>query len=379
MIAELFQSLARQLEGGPRPKGEVGEVPASHYLSAEHFERERAAIFARVPQIVATESELERPGARVAIEVAGSSVLVVRGEDDRVRGFKNACRHRSTRLVELGPARAGKAIICPYHGWSYDLSGCRIHAPHAESFRGEDACRMDLVPAFAAARDGLVWAGAEPFSLEPFLAPIAADLSGLELSKHRLFQRASHRVAANWKLIIDAFLEGYHIRHLHRDTVYRFFLDACFEAEQAGPHIRSIVARRAMIESKSGDPRVLATASWFVFPNAIFIQHPDYVSVMVAVPEAVDRARLEHTMLVPRSPSSDEEREHWEKSFDLIDGGVFAKEDLFVVEAMQRGLETGANTSQLFGDHEYPALWFHRKLADYVQPMCTPGAEMNST
>jgi hypothetical protein len=68
-------------------------------------------------------------------------------------------------------------------------------------------------------------------------------------------------------------------------------------------------------------------------------------------------------MLTPEPPSTDAARAHYQKSFDLIDGGVFASEDLAMVEAMQRGLASGANPTQLFGDQEFPCLWFHRALA----------------
>jgi phenylpropionate dioxygenase-like ring-hydroxylating dioxygenase large terminal subunit len=363
--ANLLRSLIGQLDGVPAKMREVGEVPVEHYVSTDHFELERRSIFARFPQVVAVERELPAPGSRCAADVAGVSLLVVRGQDGVLRAFKNACRHRSTRLVEDGPPCISKAIVCPYHGWTYDLSGCRLHAPHAEAFQGKDATREGLVPAFAGAREGFVWAGLETFELDPFLEPIASDLAALGASSWHPYRRVEHDVRANWKLFIDAFLDGYHIRHLHRDTLYRFFLDACFDAEEAGHHIRSLVARRALVEARHGaiaDLTSVATPSYFLFPNTILILHPDYLSVTVAMPVAASRTRFVHTMLIPEAPRTDRDAAHWQKSFELIDRNVFAAEDLYVIEAMQRGMETGANRSQLFGEQEFPALWFHRRL-----------------
>jgi Rieske 2Fe-2S family protein len=360
----LLKSLAEQLDGRPR-RDEAGEVDASHYTSAAHFER--ATVFARFPQIAALECELNGAGARAAVEIAGVPSILVRGEDGEVRAFKNACRHRSTQLVREGPPCVGKAIVCPYHGWTYDLRGERIHAPHVESFCGLDQDRAALVPLHASVRHGFVFVGLEQFDLDPFLAPIAEDLAELGGSSWHLFHRTDREVAGNWKLIVDAFLDGYHIRHLHRDSIYRFFLDACFDAEPAGPHIRALTGRRALVEARGAldaieNVRSVATPSYLVFPNTILILHPDYLSVAIAVPVAVDRTQFVHWMLTPHPPRTETERVHFEKSFELIDGGVFAAEDLAAVEAMQRGLTSGANRSQLFGEQESPCLWFHRSL-----------------
>ena len=366
--SSLLASLIAQLDGRA-PSHEAGEVPVATYLDPDHFAREQQVIFSRLPQIVAVESELAEPGSRLAVEIAGVSLLLVRGQDGEVRAFRNACRHRSTRLVEEGPPCQAKAIVCPYHGWTYDLAGCRLHAPHAESFCGLDRDREALVPAYAATRDGFVFASLEPIDLDTFLAPIAPDLSAMRAGRWHLYRRKEHEVAGNWKLIVDAFLDGYHIRWLHRDTLYRFFIDTCFDAQQVGDHIRSLVGRRTLVEARRqqiDDLCAVATPSYQIFPNTVLILHPDYLSVTLAIPRTVDRTRFVHLMLIPEAPKDEQEASHWNKSFQLIDGGVFAAEDLFAVEAMHRGMETGANRMQLFGQHEFPALWFHRRLAHHL-------------
>src|SRR5258705_3432880 len=95
--------LAAQLGAGGAGRRQVGEVPAERYTSAEWFARERAAIFARRPQPVAAEAELERPGACLATELAGTPIVVTRANDGALHAFRNACRHRSTELVAAGP------------------------------------------------------------------------------------------------------------------------------------------------------------------------------------------------------------------------------------------------------------------------------------
>lgn len=128
-----------------------------------------------------------------------------------------------------------------------------------------------------------------------------------------------------------------------------------------------MTARRALrdvgaVSFDGLDLRQLATPSYLVFPSTILILHPDYLSVVTATPLAPARALFTHWMLVPELPHTPAEEAHWKKSFELIDEGVFEREDLFAVEAMQRGLATGANESLLFGELEFPAAWFHDAL-----------------
>jgi len=364
----LIRKLAARLDRAELENPEVGEVPSSHYVSAEHFAREKSELFSRVPQIIALESELAEPGTLASVELSGLALLLCRGEDGTLRGFSNACRHRSTRLLDPHTVCRKKAVVCPYHGWTYDLQGKLIHVPHREVFAGRERERSDLVSAAVTARNGFVWAAREAFDLDSFLAPIADELAALGAENWTLYRRVVHDVAGNWKLVIDAFLDAYHIRHLHRDTIYRFFFDAKAEVERRGRHLVAVTARRALGDVKNAlenvqNLRDVATPSYLIFPNTILILHPDYLSVIVSDPVAVDRSRVVHAMLIREPPRSEAEEQHWQKSFELIDRGVFVREDLFVVEAMQHGLASGANSSQLFGGHEQAALWFHAEVA----------------
>jgi phenylpropionate dioxygenase-like ring-hydroxylating dioxygenase large terminal subunit len=385
---KLLRGLVAQLDGGPAFGAAISKRPASDYTSRDRFERERSRVFARAPSIVAHESELAEPGSCLTAEVAGVALLLMRAEDGTIGAFRNACRHRSTQLVSssrscatsledpgssrlpcdsAAAGRVRKAIVCPYHGWTYDLRGRLIHVPHEETFRGEHRSRDRLVGAHAAARHGFIWAGLEPFDLGSDLEPIDEELSGIGVGGLTLYQRVEREVRGNWKLIIEAFLDGYHIRHLHRDSIYRFFIDAVAEAEPAGSHIRAINARRTLLEARAhpldtGDIRQVATPSYLVYPNTTLVLHPDYLSVIIAIPIAPERTRFIHEMLIPGAPKTEAEKEHWAKSFALIDRGVFLAEDLAAVEAMQRGIESGANESLLFGELEHAAHWFHESL-----------------
>jgi phenylpropionate dioxygenase-like ring-hydroxylating dioxygenase large terminal subunit len=185
-------------------------------------------------------------------------------------------------------------------------------------------------------------------------------------------------IDCNWKLVQDAFLDGYHVTRLHKNTVGAFFLDAVAESDLVGDHIRSAVARNEIEEAvdlpaEKLDLRYHTTFSYTVFPNAVLIFHPDYTSIISLFPQSPDRTVFAHTMLTPQSPASEEERAHFHRSFELIDQGVFQAEDIFVSEGAQKGMRSGANSDLLFGGLEESAVWFHeiieRELGDSMSDM----------
>jgi len=344
MQAAKVEELIAHARAG-QPASAPFEVPAEHYTSDAQLARERP-LFAR-PRILAVSSEIA-PGAFLPL----GDRLLVRAPDRTLRSFANACRHRATRLVDA-PC-AAKAIVCPYHGWTYDLTGELVHVPHAEAFAGRERGRS-LLASPIVERHGLVWSG------EPALGELAGDLDALALDTHVVWRRAQHVRACNWKLVIDAFLESYHVRVLHRDSVYRYFQDAASSMEAIGPHVRAVTLRKPQGDP-AGDLRAIATPSLFIFPATIVIEHPDFVSIVTLAPLAADRTEYRHAMLVPAARADD--TDHWQKNWHIIEESVFEREDFWICEQIQRSLAAGATQSLLFGSLERAVGWFHAQLAE---------------
>src|SRR5688572_17802445 len=145
MLAKLSEPLAAQ----------PFRIPAARYRDQAWLDGE-LALFRDAPRIVAASSDLAA-GACLPIDLPGASALLVRDAAGTVRAFANACRHRGTRLVDA-PC-AAKALVCPYHAWTYDLTGALIHVPHAGAFPGLEPARRGLTPRPATERHGLVWLG----------------------------------------------------------------------------------------------------------------------------------------------------------------------------------------------------------------------------
>ena len=372
-VRRLFARLREHAGAGTLSMGSGGAVPVSHYTSDERLARERAVLFRRYPLILGHGSELS-PGSARALDVAGLPVMLTRDEGGTARAFLNVCRHRGMRLLQPGDACPRASLVCPYHGWTYNLDGRLKHFLHPEAFPGLEPATHGLVELACAERHGLIWALPSPgieLNLDSFLQPIDDEL-GYFLGDSVLFRRIDVVRKANWKLIIDAFLDGYHLRVLHRDSIYPFFVDALAVSEFVNPHIRSAAARRRITEAVSlpgtqWDFREHCTFTHFVFPNTVFIFHPDYASVISVLPVDADHLRWIHQMVIPRAQHTEARRPHWEKTFNLIEQTVFQREDLFAAEGIQAGLRSGANEYLTVGRLEHPICEFHAAIESALQ------------
>ncbi|NRF71599.1 aromatic ring-hydroxylating dioxygenase subunit alpha [Aquincola sp. S2] len=376
-LAGMIDRLDQQRRSGRRETGDAaGSLPTRRYTDPAHWQREQAALFGQWPVVAAHSSELPA-GSALAFDALGVPIVLTRSaEDGRARAFFNVCRHRGMALVAAGagsePAQAKpcKALVCPYHAWTYELDGRLRHRLHAETFDGIDPAMLNLVELPCDETAGLIFVQRTPgpaISAAAFLQGLDEHLQWLGLAGMTVFRKVDRTYAANWKLTADAFLEGYHIRVLHRDTIYPFFADAFVVNLHAGPHQDSLVARRAAFEAfEPPRDRValckLASPTQLLFPNTFLIWHPDYVSLIGMFSPAVDQVRWVHTMLIPPERSGADWTPHWEKTFRLIEQTVFQQEDIGTAVAIQRGLASGANTTMQLGRLEHEVLRFHRGI-----------------
>lgn len=373
---QMFQRLAA--EQGRRDSGEwdrtESDLDAAIYHDPARYEAEQRQLFRRLPLCLGHEDQLRQPGSMLARDVAGVPLLIIRGADGAIRVFLNICRHRGARLVGGDDVTCGHASLsCRYHGWTYDLTGALVGVPRREAFPTLDRATRGLRRLPATVRHGLIWAvldhrQQEMPDMAGYLGPIDQDLQALGLGSHRFFRQRALRRATNWKLIIDAFLEIYHVKRLHAATIGRFLEDTRYVADHVGQHQRILIARDTFAETRAlpaehWSPRQHATLEHLIFPNSIIVYHPDYVSHLGMFPTAPGETLFVHTMLTPWEPRNADEAAHWERSFALMDGAVFNDEDLFICEQIQLGLGAGAGERLLLGRCENNLRRFHETVA----------------
>ena len=344
-------------------------LPIEAYTSMEWLARERATIFGDTWQFAGLVEDVAGVGDYVTVQAGPFNILVVRGQDERLRAFHNLCRHRGTQLLRA-VGRRKKVITCPYHDWSYSLDGELIAVPKEESeFPGLDKSKLCLHRAGVETWRGMVFvhanSGAEPLSewlgdLPSYLGPHRPEeLEEIEQGS------GQQTIEANWKIVAENFLDGYHLAHLHSATLDMYDHSRQVTG-QVGSHFHFTepLGRRYRdnLDKASPLPRIdhiaddqLGVWAPLVFPNLGLSETESSWMIFHMVPLAPDRTQVVYRTKIMPVSSWKLYAQGWSSASyfagkkpkvggkgddDPLASGDFMAEDVYVCEQQQRSLES---------------------------------------
>jgi phenylpropionate dioxygenase-like ring-hydroxylating dioxygenase large terminal subunit len=345
----------------------------SVYADPQHFAREQQILFRKYPILMGFASDWAPLGAYRSDEYLGVPILIVRGGDNKLRAFLNVCRHRGAKVAE-GHGKA-RVFSCPYHAWTYDLSGRVTGIPDERSFPGIRPERSSLTELPLCEKYGLVWVIPTPstdascgFDIDPWLGGLGAELASFGFDTWTFYDRRMIPEAMNWKLLVDTFHEGYHIGFLHRESLKSIVHGNIADFEAFGLNHRLTFPRKKLERLKT-EPEESWDLMWntmivyALFPNTILMVQGDHVELSRIFPRdgRVDRALMELALYVPRAPTSLDERTHWDKNMQLV-LDVVTGEDFPAGRSIQIGLTSGAQMQTVYGRNEPAMIHYHRSL-----------------
>lgn len=367
------RALADALARGEAAMGsEVLELDARAYTDEQQFAAEQRDIFGKLPLAVAPSALLPDKNLAVARDGFGIPLILCRDSEGAVHALANVCRHRGTRLIEGEEVVAAKRIVCPYHAWTYAPDGELVGLPRADCFPGIEKSERALLRFPTIEAGGLIWVARDENADFGAGQALAEDFDAFGMRNLHLYRRKIHSVAANWKQLVDAFLESYHVARLHAQTIGPFFADGITAADRIGPHQRAVVGRAEYLSEIDRDDwtqlRRAVTYTYFLFPSAVLVVSPDYINLLVIMPQSVGSSLVEDFMLIPEPPATADDEEHWRKSWDLLDSGTFAGEDFRAAALCQRGLESGLAKTVTLGTLESGIADFHARVSAAIHP-----------
>lgn len=330
-----------------KPRAIEASRPVSIFLGQERFDREQESVFRRFAVPVSVSAALA-PGSVLALDSYGVPMLLTRDKGGKVRAFLNTCTHKGSKLVEDCEVHAGSRLTCPYHAWTFALDGRLVGVPREETMDNFDKSKRGLAELACREGGGLVWAMLDRHATPDFSgmeSQLISDLAAFDLADMHVYGRKTFDLAANWKIVQEPFLEGYHVQRLHARSVGPMFADVPNVTDVLGLNIRQISGKAeftpACLDIPGENIHKSVTHAYLVFPNTVVVTSPYYISVMIIAPRAPGRTTVEYHMMTRGKPDNAKARELYERSYEMI-LGVFGGEDFRAAEITHAGLQSGA-------------------------------------
>lgn len=364
--AQSVERIFEHLDKGTTDLGDtVWHEPVAHYHTQARFDAE-IALMRRLPMAFCPSAALPEKGSYIARTAALTPLLVVRGKDKKIRAFINACRHRGMQVADGSGCSA--AFVCPYHAWTYDLEGRLKNIPGPEAFPDVDKDQNGLVEISAMEKGGIVYVQQEGH-LEPSSLKNHFDFFS---SAQEMFRTTQREEDANWKLLTETTLEGYHIKSLHKQSFFPFGLDNVNLVETVGANSRIIFPFHRIENLRDIEPTKrhlngAMTSLYHLFPNTSVSVLSKHTSLSIMEPLSPGRTRIVSYLLVNRqTPEHEISRKDAQRDADFVTTAGL-EEDIAAACAIQETVRGPANSHLTFGYFEKAIVNLHIHLAEKIE------------
>jgi choline monooxygenase len=342
-------------------------LSAEVYRDPQRYRRELDTVLYDAWYPVAPSADLAATGDYVVWDQLEQSVAIVRQADGSVSAWHNVCQHRGARLLEASGHCAGERIRCPWHGFGYDLDGVVRAVPLRNSFDEERLAGMRAPRVRSAEWGGWVWLTLSPATpeLTDYLGAVGELLAGYGLDGWTTRFRHSVTLKANWKIVVDAFNETWHVPFTHQGTLNGVvrWREAALKIEP--PHSWMTLPVKGLSDRvESDDPRANHICHYLVFPNTIFSCFPHHLQMWSAWPISVDETLLCAYGVVGPAPAGVPE-EKWTRS-NQRDWSQFLDvlvEDADVIDGFTRTVRSRGFREVVFNTAEGRLTAFHAEVA----------------
>jgi Rieske 2Fe-2S family protein len=346
-------------------------LPVDAYTSQDWFDREQETIFSRTWRYAGFAEDISEPGQYISVQAGLNNIFIVMGRDRRLRAFHNICRHRGTQLLRA-VGKTQKAITCPYHDWTYDLEGKLISVPEEQrEFTAIDKNCLGLKPASVDLWRGMLFVHPDPGAgsimewfgdIEPHLGP-----HKVEALVEYPDAATSYEIKANWKIVVENYIDVYHLSHLHSGTL-TMYDHAKAEYGFVGPHyafwepLSDDYAKN--VETNAPAPLIipldqLGVSVPMLFPGIGLAEGESDWSTFIITPLAPDLTRVENRVRVKDASNWTFQKQEWRSASywsrkisgkyeagkdadpdDPMTSGDLTAEDIYACEQQQKSLKS---------------------------------------
>jgi phenylpropionate dioxygenase-like ring-hydroxylating dioxygenase large terminal subunit len=363
----------------PADLPEIPPLPVGRYTDPAFYELELEHVFGKSWLTAGHVSQIPAPGSYLLFEELNQSIIVVRGTDDVIRAFKNACKHRGAALV-TEPSGVARRFVCPYHAWTYSTNGSLIAVPERQNFACLEKEKLALTEVRCDTWRGFIFINLDNMaaSLADFMAPIAARVEDFPFESMTV--KGSEKIEANcnWKTAYDNFLESYHINTVHRKTVAPFIDTNSWTDERLpGGHGCLRVLKRdsqSIYQSENitseGVSDGIAEKYRFMtvaiprFPNATAGLDPAGFIWQSFWPTSQGTMKIHNLYLGPTLATPEADQKYW-SDFIAYNNRIIS-EDIFLFPTIQRAMTMGDVSHIILGSQEQHIQWYHEHIDQVI-------------